>query len=47
MPGVFNVDPEQAVATFRSLASLDLDIACFGHGAPLLDDATRRLREFA
>jgi glyoxylase-like metal-dependent hydrolase (beta-lactamase superfamily II) len=44
MPGVFNVDPEQAVATFRSLASLDLDIACFGHGAPLIGDASRRLR---
>jgi glyoxylase-like metal-dependent hydrolase (beta-lactamase superfamily II) len=47
MPGVFNVDPEQAVATFRSLASLDLDIACFGHGAALIDDASRRLREVA
>jgi glyoxylase-like metal-dependent hydrolase (beta-lactamase superfamily II) len=43
MPGVFNVDPEQAVATFGSLTSLDPDIACFGHGAPLIAEAGRRL----
>lgn len=47
MPGVFNVDPDQAVATFRSLASLDLEIVCFGHGAPLIGDASERLREVA
>jgi glyoxylase-like metal-dependent hydrolase (beta-lactamase superfamily II) len=39
--GVFNVDPSQARATFRHLAGLDVDLACFGHGDPLLANAAR------
>jgi glyoxylase-like metal-dependent hydrolase (beta-lactamase superfamily II) len=45
--GVFNVDRAQATATFRQLAALDVDIACFGHGAPLVGDAGARLAEVA
>jgi glyoxylase-like metal-dependent hydrolase (beta-lactamase superfamily II) len=37
--GVFNSDPGQAIASFRNLAALDVEIACFGHGAPVLGDA--------
>lgn len=39
MLGAFNVDPAQAMETYAALASLDPEIACFGHGEPLLGDA--------
>jgi hypothetical protein len=38
------VDREQAIATFRALADLDVDTACFGHGAPVKSDASAALR---
>ena len=41
MVGVFNAEVEQAIATFRRLAQLDVDIP-FRHGAPLLGDAGQR-----
>jgi glyoxylase-like metal-dependent hydrolase (beta-lactamase superfamily II) len=44
MPGVFNTDPAQAGETYAALAALDPDIACFGHGAPLVGAAGERLR---
>jgi glyoxylase-like metal-dependent hydrolase (beta-lactamase superfamily II) len=44
MPGVINVDPAQAVETYGALAALDPELACFGHGAPLLGAAGERLR---
>jgi glyoxylase-like metal-dependent hydrolase (beta-lactamase superfamily II) len=43
--GVFNVDPVQAIASFKRLADLDAEIACFGHGEPLTDKAADRLAE--
>jgi glyoxylase-like metal-dependent hydrolase (beta-lactamase superfamily II) len=42
--GPFNVDREQAIATFRALADLDVDTACFGHGDPVRTDASAALR---
>jgi glyoxylase-like metal-dependent hydrolase (beta-lactamase superfamily II) len=39
MPGVFNTDRARAAASFRRLAGLDTDIACFGHGEPVTHDA--------
>jgi glyoxylase-like metal-dependent hydrolase (beta-lactamase superfamily II) len=45
--GVFNADPAGAAASFRRLASLDVDVACFGHGDPLVKDAGARLRATA
>ncbi|MEU6864134.1 MBL fold metallo-hydrolase [Streptomyces sp. NPDC046876] len=39
MLGVFNVDREQAQASFRRLAALAPAVACFGHGDPLTADA--------
>ena len=47
MPGVFNTDRALAAASFRRLADLDTDIACFGHGEPLTRDATSQLRTAA
>jgi glyoxylase-like metal-dependent hydrolase (beta-lactamase superfamily II) len=41
MVGVFNADPERAGAAARRLATLDADVACFGHGEPLRRDARR------
>jgi len=45
--GVFNSDPAQAIASFRNLAALAVEIACFGHGAPVLGDARARLEQVA
>jgi glyoxylase-like metal-dependent hydrolase (beta-lactamase superfamily II) len=42
--GVFNVDPPQAAASFRRLAGLDTEVACFGHGDPITQDAAAHLR---
>jgi len=43
--GVFNVDRVQAIESFRRQARLDVAIACFGHGDPLTENATAKLRE--
>lgn len=45
--GVFNQDRALAVDDFRRLAALDVRIACFGHGDPILDGAGERLRGVA
>lgn len=46
--GVFNRDRAAAVASMRRQAALDdVEIACFGHGDPVLADAGKRLREAA
>jgi glyoxylase-like metal-dependent hydrolase (beta-lactamase superfamily II) len=41
--GPFNVDRQAAIASFRRLAAMDFDIACFGHGDPIVRDASRVL----
>ncbi|WP_156724598.1 MBL fold metallo-hydrolase [Streptomyces apocyni] len=43
MLGVFNVDGKQALASFRELAALESDVACFGHGAPVTEHASAAL----
>lgn len=47
MLGTFNQDREQTVASFRRLAALDVEIACFGHGEPIASGAGDRIREVA
>ncbi|MEU7167277.1 MBL fold metallo-hydrolase [Streptomyces morookaense] len=47
MPGVFNVDHEQVLASFRRQAELDVETACFGHGDPIVGGAGAALREVA
>ena len=37
-PGVFNVDPEQAMDSFRRLSQLDASILCVGHGPVITRD---------
>jgi glyoxylase-like metal-dependent hydrolase (beta-lactamase superfamily II) len=45
--GVFNLDRGQALASFRRLAELDVEIACVGHGDPVLGNASAALRAAA
>jgi glyoxylase-like metal-dependent hydrolase (beta-lactamase superfamily II) len=45
--GVFNLDRHAAAASFRLLAELDADVACFGHGDPVVGGARARLRAAA
>ncbi|WP_225845158.1 MBL fold metallo-hydrolase [Streptomyces sp. HPF1205] len=45
--GVFNLDRSRALASFRRLAELPTDIACFGHGDPVVGDASAALRAAA
>jgi glyoxylase-like metal-dependent hydrolase (beta-lactamase superfamily II) len=45
--GVFNLDREQTRASFRKLAELDFEVACFGHGAPLDKEASLAFRRLA
>ncbi|MFF7473055.1 hypothetical protein [Streptomyces sp. NPDC008092] len=47
MPGVFNLDRERAVASFRRPGAPDTETACFGHGDPVTADASQVLRESA
>jgi len=42
--GPFNVDRAQAWDSLRRQADMDVDIACFGHGNPVVGDASRALR---
>jgi glyoxylase-like metal-dependent hydrolase (beta-lactamase superfamily II) len=47
MLGVFNQDRAQTVASFRRLAALDVETACFGHGGPIASGAGDGLRQVA
>ncbi|MEU6476951.1 MBL fold metallo-hydrolase [Streptomyces sp. NPDC047017] len=47
VPGVFNLDRDRVLASFRRLAALDTDVACFGHGDPVTARAGERLRRAA
>ena len=45
--GVFNIDRAGAIASVRKQARLQFDVACFGHGAPIVGGADRRIRALA
>lgn len=47
MLGTFNQDRARTVSSFRRLADLDVETACFGHGEPIASGASTRLREVA
>ncbi|MQY37362.1 putative metallo-hydrolase YflN [Streptomyces sp. RB17] len=47
LPGVFNLDRPQLLASLVRLAELDADVACFGHGDPVVGGAAAALREVA
>ncbi|GHJ42260.1 putative metallo-beta-lactamase superfamily protein [Streptomyces sp. TS71-3] len=41
--GVFNLDGDRATGSLRGLAALDCEVACFGHGDPVTEQAGREL----
>ena len=41
MLGTFNQDRAQTIASFKRLAALDVETACFGHGEPITAAARR------
>lgn len=45
--GVFNEERTALVESFRRLAELDFEVACFGHGKPLDKDASLAFRRAA
>lgn len=45
--GVFNADRARAATSLERLAALDADVACFGHGEPLVGGAGPELRAAA
>jgi glyoxylase-like metal-dependent hydrolase (beta-lactamase superfamily II) len=45
--GPFNIDRAQAIESVRKQAGLEFDIACFGHGDPLIGGADQRIRALA
>ncbi|GGQ04085.1 MBL fold metallo-hydrolase [Streptosporangium pseudovulgare] len=47
MPGVFNLDRDETLRSFRGLAGLDVQVACVGHGEPVMDGAGAALRAAA
>ncbi|MHC3467918.1 MBL fold metallo-hydrolase [Streptomyces sp. 7R007] len=47
MPGVFNLDRPRLLDSLRRLAALDADLACFGHGDPVIGRAAETLRHAA
>ena len=44
VPGVFNVDGAKMLRSIRRLAGLDFEVACFGHGAPVVGGAAGQTR---
>jgi glyoxylase-like metal-dependent hydrolase (beta-lactamase superfamily II) len=47
MLGVFNLDARQAASSFRGIAELEVEVACFGHGEPVVEQAGSLLRRVA
>jgi glyoxylase-like metal-dependent hydrolase (beta-lactamase superfamily II) len=45
--GPFNMARQAAISAFKRLAALDVEIACFGHGDPIVGDAKNALRRAA
>jgi glyoxylase-like metal-dependent hydrolase (beta-lactamase superfamily II) len=41
--GPFNLDRDRTAVSFRALAELDVDVACFGHGQPVVGGASAAL----
>jgi glyoxylase-like metal-dependent hydrolase (beta-lactamase superfamily II) len=44
IPGVFHVDRAELMRSIATLADLDVEVACFGHGAPVIGGAGQQIR---
>ncbi|MEU2716369.1 MBL fold metallo-hydrolase [Streptomyces sp. NPDC007205] len=47
IPGVFNLDRPRLLASLGALADLGAEVACFGHGDPVVGNAAPALRRAA
>jgi len=47
IPGVFNVDRAALLDSIRQVAKLDFEVACFGHGEPVVGGAGGQVRALA
>ena len=47
IPGVFNVDGAGLLRSIRTVAWLEFEVACFGHGAPVVGAAGGQVRALA
>jgi glyoxylase-like metal-dependent hydrolase (beta-lactamase superfamily II) len=47
MVGVFNLERSRAIDSFHRIAELDSEVACFGHGEPIVGGAAKALRDAA
>jgi glyoxylase-like metal-dependent hydrolase (beta-lactamase superfamily II) len=45
--GLFNIDRIHAIESVHKQAALEFDVACFGHGAPLVGGASEQVRALA
>jgi glyoxylase-like metal-dependent hydrolase (beta-lactamase superfamily II) len=45
--GVFNLERSKAIESVRKQAELEFEVACFGHGAPIVGGASQRIRALA
>jgi hypothetical protein len=45
--GPFNVDRLEVIEALRKLARLEFDVACVGHGQPIVANAGRKLLAMA
>jgi glyoxylase-like metal-dependent hydrolase (beta-lactamase superfamily II) len=45
--GPFNIDRARAIESVRKQARLEFEVACFGHGPPIVGGASRRIRALA
>ncbi|GAA1695509.1 MBL fold metallo-hydrolase [Fodinicola feengrottensis] len=45
--GVFNTDRAATIESFKRFAALETEIACFGHGDPVIGDSASQLRTVA
>jgi glyoxylase-like metal-dependent hydrolase (beta-lactamase superfamily II) len=45
--GLFNVDRAEAILSVRKQTRLEFEVACFGHGPPLVGGASGRIRALA
>lgn len=47
IPGVFNIDGAGLLRSMLKVAQLDFEVACFGHGAPVVGGAGQQIRALA
>jgi glyoxylase-like metal-dependent hydrolase (beta-lactamase superfamily II) len=44
IPGVFNVDWDELMRSIEKIAGFDFEVACFGHGEPVVSGAREEIR---